>query len=582
MLIAVAGLEPAAGASTTALALAAAWPTGQPVIVVEADPRGGQLARRCGGDPARGLASLTAAAEGSTARGLADLGAHLQWHPAGVAYLAAPEHPERLAAALTHPQGFDGPGLARTGGPTGELVVVADCGLAAGNTAASPLLDGADLLLAVASQHQPRDVLAARVRDLAVRFPGLAIVLTGSASARPPDSRTLGELGAAVIGWLPQSGIDPGAQPAEADARARELAAAVHARACAHGASLLARPRPRWRGPHRTAGRDGVRPATPRVYPINTCRRDQHPASTGSPHQRCALPGSAQSAVRHSDTDAVSEPAAAACAPRTPEPAQAAPSLEVRLFGPLRVIWRPQQGGAGQTVAEIEITARLQPRSRQALVLLATHPYGLTRVQLVDALWGAQRPARPTNAAYTTLARLRNTLAEITGETTAPLLDTSSGRCRLNPTAVSVDYTEFVDAAARRRHSGDDDERCRAATRVLELAAAGPLAADLDSEFLDAIREGVRRDAIASVGVLARSFTGKDPGAALRLFESAIDIDPHNENFYRDMLRLYADLGEHYVIGNTVNLLTRRLAEIGEKPSKSTRELAKQLDDKAS
>ncbi|NNH75839.1 hypothetical protein HLB23_39325 [Nocardia uniformis] len=608
MLIAVAGLEPATGASTTALLLAAAWPTGQPVIVVEADPRGGQLARRCGGDPARGLASLTAAAGESGVRGLADLGAHLQWHPAGVAYLAAPEHLGHLAAALTQPHGFDGPGLARTWGPTGELVVVADCGLAARDSVVAPLLDSADLLLlVVSSQRRPTAPLTARGRELAARYPRLAIALTGTPPhAQDPRARAT-ELGAPVVGRLPaQHALTTEQAPGPAMLRSRDTGAAAHALAAAvqaraasiRDASTAHRPSPRWRAPRRSPGRDRLHLAVPQVYAISTCRPTGEPAhqqlaptvaATASPQHTSSPPDLGPpppvqpvASVTTPESDAPRPAAAAPCAPHPAGPATSHPSLVLRLFGPVRVIWRPPQGTAGQTASEIEITARLQPRSREALVLLATHPHGLTRAQLVDALWGPQRPQRPTNALCITLARLRTTVAAVTGETGAPLLDTSSGRYRLNPAAVSTDYAEFSDALARRRHTTDDAERHRAAARILELAASGTLAADLDTEFLDPIRYRARCEAITSIGILVPSFSNEDPGLALRLLETAIDIEPHNEHLYRNMLKLYDSLGQHYAIDNTIGLLARRLAEIGERPSRRIRELARQLEDKAS
>ncbi|MGW2665175.1 hypothetical protein ACWCW7_29835 [Nocardia tengchongensis] len=606
MLIAVAGSEPATGASTTALALAAAWPTGQPVIVVEADPRGGQLARRCGGDPARGLASLTAEAGQRSVRGLADLSAHLQWHPAGVAYLAAPEHPEHLAAALTQLQGLDGPGLARTWGPTGELVVVADCGLATRDSVVAPLLNGADLLLlVVASQRQSTVPLTARVRELAACYPRLAIALTDIPPHTQDPCVRATEFGAPVVGRLPaqrELATEQESGPAMlwSNDDAHALAAAVQARAAsirdtstAHrtGQRWLG---PRWLGPRRSPGRDLIHLAEPQVYAISTCRPTGEPA-----HQRLTpavvattppqppspaipVPPPAAQSVAAVTTPESDVPRPIAASPYLAGPATSPPSLVVRLFGPLRVVWQPPQSAAGQVASEIEITARLQPRSREVLVLLATHPHGLTRAQLVDALWGPQRPQRPTNALCITLARLRTTLTAVTGDTGAPLLDTSSGRYRLNPAAVSTDYAEFSDALARRRHTTDDAERHRAAARILELAASGTVAADLDTEFLDPIRYRVRREAITSIGVLIPSFSTEDPGLALRMLETAIDIEPHNEHFYRGMLKLHDSLGQYYAIDNTVGLLTRRLAEIGEKPTRRTRELVRKLEDKAS
>jgi hypothetical protein len=60
--IALASVKGSPGVTTAALALAARWPTGRKVLLVEADPFGGDLAPRYGATVTGGLASLLAAA----------------------------------------------------------------------------------------------------------------------------------------------------------------------------------------------------------------------------------------------------------------------------------------------------------------------------------------------------------------------------------------------------------------------------------------------------------------------------------------------------------------------------------------
>ncbi len=64
-LIALASIKGSPGVTTAALAMAASWPTGRQVLLVEADPFGGDLAPRYGKAATGGLASLFAAARRS-------------------------------------------------------------------------------------------------------------------------------------------------------------------------------------------------------------------------------------------------------------------------------------------------------------------------------------------------------------------------------------------------------------------------------------------------------------------------------------------------------------------------------------
>ncbi|WP_228541291.1 bacterial transcriptional activator domain-containing protein [Nocardia sp. XZ_19_369] len=105
------------------------------------------------------------------------------------------------------------------------------------------------------------------------------------------------------------------------------------------------------------------------------------------------------------------------------------------------------------------------------------------------------------------------------------------------------------------------------------------LAADLDAGWLAPLREATRRDAIAALAALTQTLLGTDPGGAALWLENGLVIDPYNELVYRDLLRLHARLGEHHAIDDTLALLTRHLAGIGEKPSRETYALARHLKD---
>jgi len=96
--VAVVGSKHAPGASTLAVALAALARGGQPVLVVEADPAGGDLAARSGLPLDPGLLTLAAAGR----RGLTPqlIEAHTQVLPNGVPALLAPASPEHAHAAI--------------------------------------------------------------------------------------------------------------------------------------------------------------------------------------------------------------------------------------------------------------------------------------------------------------------------------------------------------------------------------------------------------------------------------------------------------------------------------------------------
>ena len=83
--VALASIKGSPGVTTAATALAASWPTGRRVLLVEADPFGGDLAPRYGSTITNGLASLFAAARRTlTPEGIWD---HVDHLPGGLPVL---------------------------------------------------------------------------------------------------------------------------------------------------------------------------------------------------------------------------------------------------------------------------------------------------------------------------------------------------------------------------------------------------------------------------------------------------------------------------------------------------------------
>ena len=267
-----------------------------------------------------------------------------------------------------------------------------------------------------------------------------------------------------------------------------------------------------------------------------------------------------------------------------PEP-HLRPGLRIVIFGPVRVYWRSADTGeatdaashrAGPARDEVEVTGAFQPQVRQLLVFLAVHPDGAPRAALIAALWPDSTAAQATNSVNTTLSRLRRALRSATGGAVDTVVLPGHGTYRLDPSVVDIDYTAFARAHALRRAARSGEARQTALQAMIDTYA-GPLAEDLSAEWIEPVREALRRDALDAVAARARALAVTDPEATLELLETARTSDPHNELLYRDIMRLQARLGRWDSIERTLALLTTRLAELGEQPSAAAVDLAARL-----
>ena len=142
--VALASVKASPGVTTSLLALAATWPAHRPLLLVEADPDGGDLTARAGLAPEPGLASLAAAGRRALADG--ELDRHIQPMPGGLPVIVAPADGDHAARALDIVAGRLATGLAGSQ----ERDVLVDCGRLRPGSPATPLASNADLLLLVA------------------------------------------------------------------------------------------------------------------------------------------------------------------------------------------------------------------------------------------------------------------------------------------------------------------------------------------------------------------------------------------------------------------------------------------------
>ena len=195
-LVAVAAAKAAPGVTTSALAMAGVWPADREVLLVEADPGGGDLAARFGLAAQPGLVSLAAAARRQVDGAL--VGEHAQRLPEELGVLVGPPGTEQAAAALAM--------LAPTvlGGLDGldGVDIIADLGRLDPGSPALGLASVASLLLVVVRPRLDElQHLAHRVAALRRDCRALGVVLVGPGAY--PAGEISAALGVEVLAWLP-------------------------------------------------------------------------------------------------------------------------------------------------------------------------------------------------------------------------------------------------------------------------------------------------------------------------------------------------------------------------------------------
>lgn len=244
--------------------------------------------------------------------------------------------------------------------------------------------------------------------------------------------------------------------------------------------------------------------------------------------------------------------------------------LTLSIFGPVTLTWHSPGG------EDHDLTSALAPKHKALLVFLALHPTGTTREAVREALWPEARGRRPFNAFYASLSQIRKALSQATDEQAVDLVDQHDEQVGLAPDLVEVDYWDLHQAEHERHIAATDEQRMHAWSRIA-ATYRGEVADGMSALWLDGPREAAHRAVVDALAGMAAHYRGHDPQRQLQLLEHARLLNPENEDIYRDIMRVQAQLGLTDAISRTVQLLTTTLADIGERPDPNTLTLARAL-----
>lgn len=183
MILVLGSAKASPGVTTTALALAATWPSDRRVQIIEADPDGGVLAARQGVPSEPGLSTLAVTSRRSLSP--IDLAPHLQ-SPAGsdVRLLVAPPAAEQARRSL----GLAAAPLATVVPRLADTDTIIDAGRLRPDSEAIPLVGSADAVLLVARPRLDElQQLPARLRVLRPILTRVGVLLIGDKPYPPAE-----------------------------------------------------------------------------------------------------------------------------------------------------------------------------------------------------------------------------------------------------------------------------------------------------------------------------------------------------------------------------------------------------------
>ncbi len=316
-------------------------------------------------------------------------------------------------------------------------------------------------------------------------------------------------------------------------------------------------------GEHRPpAPTETPRPATgqdPQPTPAGTVAVDEvDHAEDGEPDTPLPddepTPADSALVVSHSRDPAVEEPQAG-----NNQSAPPGGRVAVRVLGGARIL-------------DMDTTLPLRAKALELLVYLVVHDGDAAQDDILDDLLPDAPAAKAPHRLHTYVSALRKALARTGGPAT--YLTHPSRRYSLNRDALDTDLWRMRDALRDAERATTHADRTAALQRAVD-AYDGALADGFDYEWIEAHREGIRRQALDAHLALAAATA--DPARALAVLEAAIRHDPYAEALYQQAMRAHAALGHSEQIRTLRRTLTRRLDEIDAEPSKETIKLADRL-----
>jgi DNA-binding SARP family transcriptional activator len=226
----------------------------------------------------------------------------------------------------------------------------------------------------------------------------------------------------------------------------------------------------------------------------------------------------------------------------------------------------------GARIVDMDTTMPLRAKSLELLVYLIVHDGNATQDNILDDLLPDAPAAKAPHRLHTYVSALRKALARTGGP--APYVTHPPRRYTLTPAAFDTDLWRMRDALRDADCATTPTERTAALQRAVD-AYNGALADGYDYEWIEAHREGIRRQALDAHLALATATT--DPTHALAVLDAAMRHDPYAEAVYQQAMRIRAAMGHLDEIRALRRTLIHLLQEIDAEPSADTLELADRL-----
>lgn len=269
-----------------------------------------------------------------------------------------------------------------------------------------------------------------------------------------------------------------------------------------------------------------------------TMAAEQHPTAP----QRMAEEEPVTAATRHPKAPTASELARKA-------------SRRILCLGGLRVFLGPEAVEGGWRKKALEL-----------LALLASHPEGQSREQVLTALWPDREAAKSGVNLRQCLRQIRQRLEA--AEDSTMVIDWVDQRLRLDAEAVWSDVRAFREAVKAARSSADPLPELQRAVDLYQ----GPFCQGQYYDWDIPVREFIQREFVEASTRLAQLLveSGRED-EALRVIDRTIEHEPFAEHLYRLAIQIEAKRGRPAAARRRYEALKRLLrAELGTEPTEET------------
>ncbi|MGH2673826.1 MAG: AfsR/SARP family transcriptional regulator [Actinomycetota bacterium] len=265
-----------------------------------------------------------------------------------------------------------------------------------------------------------------------------------------------------------------------------------------------------------------------------------------------------------------------------PTPAAKAPNAEARAAEPARAREQAEPttrrrivslGGLRVFLGPDAVEGGWRKKALELLALLAARPEGLTREQVLTALWPDDDPARSGASLRQCLRQIRKRLEASEEETM--VADWVDERLRLDAGAVWSDVRAFEDALEEARRATEPTPSLRRAVDLYK----GPFCDGHYYEWTLQVRERLQRRFLDASAELAE-LLGQDDrfDEALRVLDQAVEQEPFAEHLCRLAIELEGRRGWRTAARRRYEALKRLLAEeLGTEPTEETEAVYRRL-----